>query len=153
MNQYVERTFDTDLIRSIISTPRLKARIGDATVEDFDPQNQENLYYISCVLDGSVVGFVLFHPFNSLACCQGHINFLPKFWGGALHELTRMAIDWMFEHTQFIKIVALIPDYYPLVLKHALAAGMKKEGYLINSVISNGKPDNMTLVGVDKWSA
>jgi hypothetical protein len=56
----------------------------------------------------------------------------------------------MFENTGFIKIVALIPDYYPLVLKHAIASGMRKEGYIENSVICNGKVGNMTLVGIDK---
>jgi len=67
-----------------------------------------------------------------------------------LHKYTTKAIEWIFENTDFIKIVALVPDYYAIVLKHALAAGMKKEGYLTNAVISNGKPDNMTLLGIEK---
>jgi RimJ/RimL family protein N-acetyltransferase len=146
----VERTFDTGLVRSIFSSRRLKLRITDATVEDFDPENQKNLYYLSCIRDGVVVGIVLFHPFNTMACCQGHINYLQEHWGSNLEECTKKAITWMFENTGFIKIVALIPDYYPLVLKHAIASGMRKEGYIENSVICNGKVGNMTLVGIDK---
>lgn len=147
----IERTFDTELVRSILSNSRLKLRIG-APVEAFDPSSQKDIYYLSCVNGNDVLGLVVFHPFNTIDCCQGHVNYLPKYWGSALHEYTKLAIKWLFDNTHFIKIVALIPDYYPLVLKHALASGMQKEGYLQNSVISNGKPDNMTLLGVDRWS-
>ena len=146
----VERTYDTKLVRSILANKRLKMRILDAPIEAFDPASQENLYYLVCKRGETAIGIVVFHAFNSLACCQGHVNYLPKYWGEDLHEYTKQAIKWMFENTDFIKIVALIPDYYAVVLKHALAAGMKKEGYLTNAVISNGKVDNMTLVGIEK---
>ena len=147
---HVERTYDTALVRSVFSSRRIKLRITGAKVEDFDPENQEGLYYLSCIRDGVVIGIVLFHPFNSFDCCQGHVNYLQEYWGEDLHEYTKKAISWIFENTDFIKIVALIPDFYPVVLKHALASGMRKEGYLENSVISNGKVDNMTLLGIDK---
>ena len=147
---HVERTYNTDLVRSILSNKRLSMRITDIPIEAFDPANQENLYYLVCKREQTAIGLVVFHTFNSSACCQGHVNYLPEYWGEDLHEYTKQAIQWMFDNTDFIKIVALIPDYYPVVLKHALAAGMRKEGYLTNSVISNGKVDNMTLVGIDK---
>jgi len=146
----VERTYDTALVRSILSNKRLKMRISDAPIEAFDPASQENLYYLVCKRGETAIGIVVFHAFNSLACCQGHVNYLPEYWGEDLHKYTTKAIEWIFENTDFIKIVALVPDYYAIVLKHALAAGMKKEGYLTNAVISNGKPDNMTLLGIEK---
>jgi RimJ/RimL family protein N-acetyltransferase len=146
----VERTYDTDLVRSVFSSSRIKQRISDVQVEEFDPASQEDLYYLACYRDDVVIGIVLFHPFNSLACCQGHVNYLKQYWGTDLHEYTKAAIKWMFENTDFIKIVALIPDFYSVVLNHALMAGMRIEGYIENSVISNGKVDNMTLVGIDK---
>jgi len=146
----VERTYDTKLVRSILANKRLNMRILHVPVEAFDPENQEYIYYLVCKRGETAIGIVLFHAFDNLACCQGHVNYLPEYWGKDLHEYTRQAIKWMFENTDFIKIVALIPDYYAVVLKHAIAAGMKKEGYLTNAVISNGKVDNMTLVGIEK---
>jgi hypothetical protein len=150
--EVVERTFDTALVHSIISNPKLRAASYGTPVEAFDPNSQPEIYYLACYRGEAVIGLVIFHPFNSLACCQGHICYLPEYWGTPLFCITALAIRWIFDKTQFIKIVALIPDRYPLVLKHALHAGMKKEGYLVNSVISDGKPDNMTLLGINKWS-
>ena len=152
MKPYVERTYDTELVRLILSTTRLRMRISDVPVEAFDPENQHDIHYLVCRNGETVKGLVVFHTFNSFACCQGHVNYLPQYWGEPLYEYTKIAIEWMFDNTDYIKIVALIPDYYRFVLKHALAAGMKKEGYIANSVISNGKVDNMTLVGIDKWA-
>lgn len=148
----VERTFDTALVRSVISNPKLRAASYGAQVEAFDPKTQPEIYYLACYRGEDVIGLVIFHTFNSLDSCQGHICYLPEYWGTHLFHITTLAMRWIFDNTRFIKIVALIPDRYPLVLKHALHAGMKKEGYIVNSVISDGKPDNMTLLGIDKWS-
>ncbi len=147
----IKRTFNTDLVRSVIGDKELFKRTGEyVPIDAYDPETQKDLVYLSVEVDNVIIGLVVFHVFNHPVCYQGHVNYLPEYWGQHLERHTKEAISWMFENTECRKIVALIPDHYPEILLHAKRAGMKKEGYLINSVIADGKMDNLTLLGIEK---
>ncbi len=147
----IERTFDAGVVHSIIGNKELYKRSGGSVPLDvFNPENQKDIYYLTASIEGVVMGLIVFHIFNHPICYQGHINYFPKYWGMQLEEHTKEAIQWMFDNTECRKIMALVPDHFPEVLVHAKRAGMKKEGYLINSIISNGKIDSQTLLGVEK---
>jgi len=146
----IKRTFDTKLVRSIIGETELFKRSGDAAIEMYDPENQPELIYLTPMRAGEVIGITVFHVFNNMFCYQGHMNYLPQYWGTWLIGHTKDAINWMFDNTECTKIVAFAPDYYPEVLKHTMRVGFEVEGYLKNSTMSNGKLDNMTLVSIEK---
>ena len=147
----IERTFDTELVRSIIGDKELFRRTGDESINWYDPENQDDNYYLSVIRDNDVIGIILFHVTISPFCYQGHVNYLPKYWGSGLAEYTKEAIQWMFDNTNCIKVVAYAPDYYPEVLKHAIKSGLKIQGYLTNSTMIDGKLDSQTILGVEKW--
>jgi hypothetical protein len=148
----IERTFDTELVRSIMNDEELLKRSGDNLMaEVYDPDKQRDIYYLLPKYKGKPLGVLVCHVFISTICYQGHVNYLPKYWGKNLEIFTREAIKWMFENTDCRKLVSLAPDSYPEVLKHAVKCGLKKEGYLKNSVLSNGQLDNQTILGIEKW--
>ncbi len=147
----IKRTFDAELVRSIIGDDELHKRAGKhVPVDVYDPENQKELYYLSVENETEVVGVIIFHIFNHAICYQGHVNYLPKYWGSGLAEHTREAIQWMFDNTDCLKVIALAPDTYPEVYKHAIKTGLKSEGYLKKSIMINGKLDNQTIFGIEK---
>ena len=113
---YVERTFDTDLVRSILSDPELKKRGGDyVDIEAYDPANQPDLIYLTPKHNDTVLGVIVLHVLSHPICLQGHVNYLPKFWGMGLANYTKHAIQWVWDNTECSKIVAVAPDNYPEV--------------------------------------
>ena len=150
----IERTFDTALVRSIIGNTELFKRSGctesKVNLKFYDPENQPELIYLTPIRKGVVIGVTVFHVFNNSFCYQGHINYLPEYWGTWLVGYTKEAINFMFNNTECTKIIAFAPDYYPEVLRHTLRVGFTVEGYLKNSTLSNGKLDNQTLISIEK---
>lgn len=146
----IERTFDTELVRSILGEEKLFKRTGICELESFDPKNQPELIYLIPKRKGVIIGVTVFHMFNNNFCYQGHVNYLPEFWGSWLVGYTKEAVKFMFDNTDCTKVVAFAPDYYPEVLQHTLRVGFKVEGYLKNSTLSNGVLDNQTLISIEK---
>ena len=146
----IERTYDTSLVRSILSNETLRERGGKyVPLESYDPENQKELIYLLAKED-EVLGVILYHVFNHPICYQIHVNYLPQFWGSGLIKYTNEAIDWIFTNTNCLKVIALIPDSYPEVLKHAEKAGLQLEGYLRHSTMVNNQLDNQVLMSIDK---
>lgn len=137
----IERTYDTELVRDMLSDPVLNKRVTqDGDVSMFDPENQKDLIFLLAINDaGQSLGFYVVHIINSPICYQLHANFLPKYWGTGLHKYSTQAFRWMFEHTNAEKIVAFCPEIYPEVIQHAVNAGMIKEGVLTKSSIYDDK--------------
>jgi len=147
----IKRTFDAELVRSIIGNKELHKRAGKhIPVEAYDPETQKEMYYLSVEKEGEVIGVIIFHIFNHAICYQGHVNYLPEHWGSGLAKYTREAIQWMFDNTECLKVIALAPDSYPEVLKHAGKSGLVTEGYLRKSIMVNGKLDGQTILGIEK---
>lgn len=147
----VERTFNTKVVREILSDETLKDRVtlgGD--VDMFDPEHQPQLYYILITVGGKDIGFLLFHIINNMVCYQIHANYLPRYWGMGLSSYTQMAIKWMFENTDALKIVAFCPSKYPEARKHALKIGFSEEGVLTKSSLFNGELYDNYIMGISK---
>ena len=146
------RTFDTALIRDILSDPVLSARVTDkGNVEMFDPANQEQLIYLLATDEkDTVLGFVLAHMFNSPICFQFHANYLPEFWGKGLQKYSTAAVQWVFNNTDAKKAVVLCPTRYPETKQHAIQIGFKEEGLLTNSSIFDGEICNNYIMGISK---
>jgi hypothetical protein len=148
----IERTFDTQLVREILSDEELRKRGGKyIPVEAYDPENQQELIYLLVKDEDKVLGVILYHVFNHPICFQAHVNYLPKYWGSGLIKYTLESVDWIYSNTDCQKIVALIPEAYPEVIKHAQKAGLKIEGNIEKSIMVNDKLDNQVIMGGSKW--
>lgn len=148
----IERTYDTELVRHILSDPILNSRVTqDGDVSMFDPANQPDLIYLLATGDdGEAVGFYCLHVVNSPICYQIHANMLTKYWGTGLHGYSAQAFKWMFDNTNAEKIIAFCPNIYPEVKQHAAKAGMIEEGYLTNSTSCGGKLCDNHIMGISR---
>lgn len=147
----IERTYDTELVRSILSDKELLKRAGALPVEAYDPENQHDIIYLLPKADGYPVGVIVLHYFSSPVCFQIHVNYRPELWGSGLTKYSKMALDWVWDNTEAIKVVAFAPDQYPEVKKHAERCGMASEGYLKGSTLHEGNKVNQHIMGVSKW--
>ena len=147
----IERTFDAKLVQSIISDEELHKRAGlRVEVSMYDPENQKDIYYLIPRRNSWVLGVIVFDLFNHPICYQGHVNYIPEKWGSGLAKYTKAAIQWMFDNTDCLKVIALATDTYPEVLKQTKKAGLKVEGYLEKSIITNDILVNQTIMGIEK---
>jgi len=146
----IERTYDSDLVRFVLSDEELLFRSGADDLNVFDPENQEGIIYLSVYLGDEIIGVNVFHPFNNFVCAQGHVNYLPKFWGSGLEEYTKESISWIFNNTDYQKIVCFAPEYYPEVEKHAALCGLKVDCTLNKSSIFKGNLMDQKLMSINK---
>lgn len=147
----IERTFDTELVRSILGDEILRERGGKyVPLNAYDPELQKEMIYLSVKRNDEVIGIILYHVFNHPICWQIHVNYLPEHWGSGLSVFTRASIQWMFDNTDCQKVVALIPDCYPEVIRHSEKVGLSTEGYIRDSIMINDKLENQVLMGVSK---
>lgn len=145
----ITRTFDTPLVQEILSHPKLLRRSGSKAVMVFDPEQQQDLYYLLAIEGAEVLGLIVFHQQNA-GCYQGHVNYLPNHWGKGLEKYTKEAISWMFENADCRKIFAFIPARYPEIKRHSILAGMEVEGILKSSYRVDDTVYSQYIMGVSK---
>lgn len=146
----IERTYDTSMVRFILSEEELLKRSCANSIDVFDPEIQENIIYLLVYVNNMIIGVNVFHMFNNDVCAQGHVNYLPNFWGTGLEKYTKLSIDWIFDNTDYKKIVCFAPEYYPEVEKHASLSGLEVQCTLKNSSSKNGKLFDQKLMAIDK---
>lgn len=145
----ITRTFDSQLVQKVLGHPTLKRRSDIKNLGIFDPENQKDLYYLIVSEGNEVLGLLVFHPQNR-GCYQGHVNYLPRYWGSGLEKYTKEAIEWMFTNADCEKIFAFIPDKFPEIKKHSIKAGMVEEGLLTNSYRVGDDLYSQTIMGISK---
>lgn len=147
-----ERTVDLDLIRAVVTHPKIYRMLGDdfsPKAEDFQPQINEHLWYV-VVQSGSKVGGLFFlHPHNGI-CWEVHTCLLPEFWGPQAIEAARGLIPWVFENTACRRLVTSVPEYNRLALKLALHAGLKAYGRNPKAYQKHRRLHDLVLLGISK---
>ena len=68
--------------------------------------DNEDLYFLKAIDDNRPVGYFLFIPENEKTC-ECHVCFLPKQREHSV-ELAKEAVEWMFENTEYPKLVVRI---------------------------------------------
>src|SRR5690606_16484107 len=103
----IARTFDAELIRTLLISDPHTARGVGFTDEIPLPVMLSNHFYLLPELEGEPIGFFLFHPTKSDGVYEGHTALLSRYWGE--REITTQAgvkaLNWMFEHTDAHRIV------------------------------------------------
>ena len=77
-----------------------------------------------------------------------HIAVLPEARGKRAFEASKNGLKWLFENTDCIRVMGLVPKCWPHCLRYALAVGFKKVGILRDSIVLNGKTYDQTIVEV-----
>ncbi len=148
----VDRTFDYELARSIITDPYIYDHVSDdnsPSAKEFQPVQSELMWYLIVRDEEEVLGCFLFVPQNSV-CFEVHTCILPNALGSRAREAAQMAKEWMFTHSPAERIVTNVPETNILALKFAKAAGLKEYGLNPRSFLKHGLLLDQTMLGVSK---
>jgi len=151
----IERTRDAELVRAIITHPRIYPYVADdfsPIAAEFDPAAavaNESVYFLAAYDDDGIVGVWMLNPINSI-CYEVHTCVLPAHWGEKTREVVKEAARWMFANTPCRKVVTHVPSYNRLAHKLAVDAGMQPEGCNRKSWLKNGILHDQYVLGLCK---
>ena len=117
-----ERTQDMELVRQIMTHPRVYPHItddGSPSAEAFRPIEHPAVWYILVKMHGELAGVLVAAPQNSV-CFEAHVCLLPNCWGHS-SEAAHECCTWLFDKTGALRVVASVPGCNRLAAK--MAAG------------------------------
>ena len=155
---HFERSFDYELIRKIITHPRIYKHLVDDRCpppEEYSPPQGEHIWYI-LVHDiypdagpEELLGCWIIHPHNSI-CYEIHTALLPNAWGETAHRAVRLVFEWIWEHTPCLRLITTVPYPNRLALHFAYRAGMTVYGTNHQSWLQDGKLWDQICLGINK---
>jgi hypothetical protein len=148
----VERTHDWQLIKEIATHPRTWPSISDDSAprpEDWEPNRDEHVYYLLARQYDSVVAMLVVWPDN-FVCWQAHLCVMPSAYGPIGVAAVKRIIQWIWDNTTCVRLVASIAEYKTLAISFSLKCGLTGFGMNPNSYKKNGELHNMILLGISK---
>ena len=144
-----ERTFDWELIRAIMTNPRVWVKddfSGDP--ERFSPNRDERIWYVLVRDDeGLIAGLYILAPQNDVTW-EIHTRMLPRAWGKFASRAARAMSEWIWQNTPCRRIVTSIPETNLSAILYAKAAGMTIYGINADSFQHGGKLQSQVLMGL-----
>ncbi len=150
-----QRTNDYELVRGIITHPRVYPHVSDdfsPAPDLYEPADHPALWYVLVREGGELLGMWMFAPQNFI-CWEVHMCMLPNGWGERGLEAARALEQWMWENTPCQRIVASIPIQNSLAVRFALKAGMEPFGLNPKSYQKGGVLQDQVLLGASRPGA
>lgn len=157
---HFERSFDYELIRKVITHPRIYKHLVDDNSparDDYYPIEDEHIWYIvvrEIFPDAGpeeLLGLWMLHPHNSI-CWEIHTALLPNAWGERAHRAAGMVIEWIWENTPCLRLITNVPSSNRLALNYAKRAGFEQYGVNPASFRKDGKLHDQVLLGISPQS-
>ncbi len=152
MNLILERSTDYQLIRTIVTHPKLYPHLTDdfsPSAEDFRPVEHETYAYL-IVRDGDeLLGLFFFHP-HTASIWEVHTCLLPGAWGDRGKEAALLSRQWVWDNLTCIRLITNVPSYNRLALRFAQAAGMEQFGVNPDSFVKGNKVYPLLMLGVSR---
>jgi RimJ/RimL family protein N-acetyltransferase len=146
------RTTDADLIRSVMTHPRVYPHITDdgcPPVEQFAPVLSPAIWYVEAHDGEELLGLWAFVPQNAI-CWEVHTCLLPNAWGQRGAKAAKEMAAWIWANTDCRRIVTNVPSCNPLAYRFARKAGMVEYGRNTDSFLKDGKLYDQSLLGLSK---
>ena len=147
-----ERSKDYALIRQIMTHSRIWRHITDdfsPSHEDFEPIQNDAIWYVMAKKYEVIIGLWVLIPDNHI-CWKIHTCLLPVAWGGFGLEAALQLPEWLWEHTECVRIITEVPEYNRVALKFAKAANMQQFGVNERAYMKHGRLQNLILLGISK---
>ena len=146
-----ERSEDWDLIRSIITHPKIWPHVSDDSTppwEEWQPVIAESVWYVVVRDREELLGVFTMVRHNAI-CWEVHTCLLPSAWGRTLEAARQMA-EWAFANMECLRIITNVPAYNRLALRFAERAGMTQYGINPQSYLKDGKLWDQFCLGLSK---
>jgi RimJ/RimL family protein N-acetyltransferase len=151
---HFKRSFDYELIGSILTHPKIYPHISDdgsPPAAEYRPIESEAVWYIVVRDEEEVLGLWMLHPHNSI-CWEIHTALLPNAWGERGQRAARLLPEWIWKNTLCRRVMTNVPDNNRLALRFAREAGMTEFGVNSASFLKNGKLWDQVLLGISPRS-
>lgn len=158
----IERTFNVDLIRAVVTEPRMWETVAE---DNQEPTNYVPEVESECWLhvkdNMETIGLFQFKALNAITL-EVHPYILPEYRGKIANEAGRMHLQWFADNaTRYKKLVGSIPTIYKNVKLYTLMLGYREEGINKSSYLKNGEVHDQWYLGITrdeierrlKWAA
>lgn len=151
-----ERTYNTSIIRQIMTDPCLWNKVNDdfaGPSSDFQPRMDESIWYV-LVKEGDeqIMGLFIFYPQNAI-CWEVHARMLPESWGPVAAQAVKGVFEWFWQNTFAVRLVTSILADNMLALNYAKKAGMTEYGRNPASFQKWGELIDQVLMGISRKAA
>lgn len=149
----LERTFDYDLVKYIVTHPKIYGRIGDdgsPAPDDWQPIQSDAVWYVLVKDETTVLGVFTLIPKN-LVTYELHTCLLPEAWGVRASMAATELRMWVWDQIpQVQRVITTVPEENSLALRFAKKAGMKSYGFNPDSFLHHGKLMGEHLLGISR---
>lgn len=146
-----ERTFDRDLIKSVITRSDMWSTVAedgqnpDEWVPDVDGQ-----CWLYMEDEGQMIGLYNIHAHNSITV-EIHAHVLPECRKTHSRETGLSVLNWIYtKHPEYKKVVARIPFIFENVKNFTCSFGFKVEGVNRQSYLKNGDIVDQWMLGITR---
>lgn len=146
----IEPTRDAELIRGIITDPRVYPWVSDDAAPpaaEFQPEMA--ITYLLAMDDGHVLGLFAVFPQNQ-ACWEFHTCLLDGLFGGKALAAAREMTAWGFANTTAVRLVTNVPACNRVAVRFAKLMGLEQYGRNPASYRKHGKLQDQVLFGISK---
>lgn len=148
----IDRTWDKDLIRSILTEPTIWDTIAEDGQEPglFEVELEKNIF-LAVNHNGVCLGIYILHVYNGCTL-QIHANMLHKHRKAFATESGEKMLDWFRDEgpEKYQKLMAQIPAIYPHVYHFTINRGFKDEGLLIKAYRKKGELHDLHILGLER---
>jgi RimJ/RimL family protein N-acetyltransferase len=121
-----------EAVRQILTLPSIFRHIGDDSTAprlEFQPVDHPAIWYVMAYDGEEELGVFLLCPENFI-CWQVHVAMLPSAMiiKGRFTECGRQFIEWVWQNTPCLRLVAHVPAFNRLALRFAERAGLQQYG-------------------------
>lgn len=151
---HLSRTYDAQLIRSIITNQAIYGRMSDDYAparEDYQPAAPDAACYVLVEVDGQAKGLWILVP-QSLTLWEVHTALLPEIWGTTAKLAAPLLLDWVWQNTLCQRLFTVVPQYARATRKFAMHAGMEECGKHERAYLKDGELQDLIIMGVNRPS-
>lgn len=139
---------DLDRVNSLMKDDRVWPHVSCDRCDKETYSAPEDGIYLGAYDDEVNAGFFLVQPVNSVTL-EIHTVIDPLFWGRSI-EFAKQVILWIFENTETLKIITLVPENNKKAARLAERSGMLLEGVVTKSYLKDGVLLDQFLYGIGK---
>lgn len=148
----LERTWDKELIRSILTDERIWNTIAEDGQESglFEIDLNKNIFLV-VNHEKICIGIYILHAFNG-STLEIHANILPQYRKLFATESGEKMLEWFRDNgpEKYQKLIAMIPTLYEHVYHFTINRGFKDEGLLTKAYRKKGKLHDIHILGLER---
>lgn len=145
---YIEQTDNIDLIKSIITEPKLWALEYGQGMSILDFEVDKSFDYLLIKEEDKVLGMFQVRELTRILM-DAHIYMLPEYWGKDYSVSAINTLREYFQHSNYHKLMTDVPQCCSHVIRLLKKAGCKQCGYISDGVIYNNKLMGLLLFSLD----